>query len=506
MAGVLMTCARLQPDLRWLALQAKVRQGLMVRTHSAQVQPGEVFVALPGTRTDGAAHIAEAVVRGAGFVVVGPNQDVRRQARTEVESGALILEVPDPREALGELAAVYHGTDLRCPLLVGVTGTNGKTTVTYLVQHLLEAAGRCVGVIGTIGARWPKGAVNSGMTTPDCWTLHEILARMRDDEVDVVCLEVSSHALAQKRTAGLCFEVAILTNVTQDHLDYHGEMERYFQAKALLFAPSVAGQTAAAQARVINADDAYGQRLLRQWGGLGYLLGDHVCAHVRAGEDCLRGTITFCDRRGLGLSMSHQGQTWELQSTLVGRHNAANLLAAQGAGLCLGLKPKQMRSLESFAGVPGRLERIPNAQGLDIFVDYAHTPDALDNVLRALKELDFKRLIVVFGCGGNRDRAKRPLMAQAVARWADVVMLTSDNPRHEAPEAIMDDAWPGLQGCPQALREADRRAAISRALGLMRPGDGLLVAGKGHETTQQVGETKLPFHDPTVIRELLGCV
>jgi UDP-N-acetylmuramoyl-L-alanyl-D-glutamate--2,6-diaminopimelate ligase len=494
-----MTRAKLQPDQGWSVLKAKVRQGLMVRTHSAQVQPGEVFVALPGMRTDGAAHIAEAVARGAGFVVVGSSREMKRQERTKVESGVVILETPDSREALGELAAAYHGTDIRCPLLVGVTGTNGKTTVTYLVKHLLEAAGRCVGVIGTIGARWPKGVVDSGMTTPDCWTMHEILARMRADDVDVVCLEVSSHALAQKRTAGLHFEVAILTNVTQDHLDFHGDMERYFQAKALLFAPNATKQ-AGPRARVINADDAYGQRLLEQWGGLGYCLGDHK------GEDYLQGTITFCNRHGLGLSMSHQGQTWELQSTLVGRHNAANLLAAQGAGQCLGLKPKQMRSLESFAGVPGRLERIPNEQGLDIFVDYAHTPDALDNVLGALKKLDFKRLIVVFGCGGNRDRAKRPLMAQAVARWADVVMLTSDNPRHEAPESIMDDAWPGLQGCPQALREVDRRAAISRALGLMRPGDGLLVAGKGHETTQQVGETKLPFHDPTVIRELLGCI
>ncbi len=495
------SAGRPHPDQGWSALIAQVRRGLMVRTHSAQVRPGEVFVALPGTRTDGAVHIAEAVSRGAGFVVLGPCQNGKYAAQTDVESGVVTLEAPDPREALGELAAARHGTDTRCPLLVGVTGTNGKTTVTYLVEHLLRAAGRCVGVIGTMGVRWPKGAVDSSLTTPDCWTLHEILARMQADEVDVVCMEVSSHALAQKRTAGLRFEVAILTNVTQDHLDFHGDMERYFQAKAMLFAPN-AMDLAGPRARVINADDAYGQRLLRQWGGLGYCLGDHVCA----GADCLRGTITFCDRRGLGLVMSHRGRTWELQSPLVGRHNAANLLAAQGAGSCLGLSPRDMAGLESFVGTPGRLERIPNAQGLDIFVDYAHTPDALDNVLGALKKLKFKRLIVVFGCGGNRDRAKRPLMAQAVSRWADVTVLTSDNPRHEDPEAIMDNAWPGLKGCPQVLREADRRIAISRALGLMRPGDGLLVAGKGHETTQQVGETKFPFHDPTVIRELLGCV
>lgn len=483
---------RLDPVQAWLELKAKVGEGLMVRTHSAQVRPGEVFVALPGTRTDGSAHIAEAVARQAGFVIAGPGQGI------QTGSDTMLLERPDPRESLGELAAAHHHTDRQCPLLVGITGTNGKTTVSYLLEHLLRLSGRSVGVIGTIGATWPGGAFDSGMTTPDCWTLHEILARMQGMGVNIVCMEVSSHALDQKRTAGLWFDVAVLTNVTQDHLDYHGDMERYFQAKAALFAPGQAGP----RARVINADDAYGQRLLAQWGGLGYCLQREACS----AQQCLRGEINFCDRRGLGLSINHDGQTWDLESPLVGRHNAANLLAAQGVGRCLGLGPKDMASLKGFCGVPGRLERISNARGLDIFVDYAHTPDALDNVLRALKELDFKRLIVVFGCGGNRDRAKRPQMGQAVCRWADVAVLTSDNPRHENPEAIMDDAWPGLKDCPRVLREADRRAAIRSAIELMQPGDALLVAGKGHETTQQVGDAKVLFHDPTVIMEILSCV
>lgn len=494
------------PATLWQEVKNRVRDGLMARTHSARVLPGEVFVALPGTRTSGNEYIAEAKARGAGFVIAqspdptgfgGPGGRGPTVLEGQTDSKAVYLGHPDPRQALGELAAAYHGTDTHCPVLVGITGTNGKTTVSYLIEHVLQSSGRSVGVIGTIGARWPAGTVDSGMTTPDCWTLHEILARMHADNVEYVSMEVSSHALEQNRTAGLHFEVAVLTNITQDHLDYHGDMERYFQAKARLFAPDAVGPTS----RVINADDSRGRALLEQWPGLGYCLDTQACPT----KDCLRGEITFCDRRGLGLAMTYAGGRWTLESPLVGRHNAANLLAAQGVCLCLGLGPGDMSALQNFAGVPGRLERVANAQGLDVFVDYAHTPDALDNVLRALRELDFARLIVVFGCGGDRDRTKRPLMAQAVARWADVAVLTSDNPRHEKPQTIMDDAWPGLKGCGETLREPDRRAAISKALKMMRPGDGLLVAGKGHETTQQIKEIKMPFHDPTVIRELLGC-
>jgi UDP-N-acetylmuramoyl-L-alanyl-D-glutamate--2,6-diaminopimelate ligase len=482
---------KLESTSLWQEVKDRVGSGLAVRTHSAQVHPGEVFVALPGTRTDGGAHVAEAAARGAAYVIVGAGQ------KPDAAGSAALLERPDAREALGELAAAHFGTQSRCPLLLGITGTNGKTTVTYLLEHLLRCSGRSVGVIGTIGARWPGGEVDTGMTTPDCWSLHQILARMQADGVQCVCMEVSSHALDQKRTAGLKFEVASLTNVTQDHLDYHGDMERYYQSKALLFAPGAAGP----RFRVVNADDPSGWRLLDQWGGLGCSLR----AETGFNGDSLHGEISFCDRRGLGLTMRHGRQTWDVQSPLVGRHNAANLLIAQGAGLCLGLGPRQMQALSGFAGVPGRLERISNKQGLDIFVDYAHTPDALDNVLRALRALDFRRLIVVFGCGGNRDKAKRPLMGQSAARWADVAVLTSDNPRHEDPEAIMNDVWPGLRDCPKALRETDRRTAIGRGLELTRPGDALLVAGKGHETTQQVGDAKHSFHDPTVIRELLSC-
>jgi UDP-N-acetylmuramoyl-L-alanyl-D-glutamate--2,6-diaminopimelate ligase len=490
----------------WEMLLQKVRTGLIVRTHSEAVQGGEVFLALPGSRTDGAAFIADAVTRKAGYVIAP--EGCEYDPTDEAAKRTMILEHPDPRRALGELAAAYHGTDRASPVLVGVTGTNGKTTVVSLTAHLLRAAGLRAGTIGTIGANWPGGECDLGMTTPDCWRLHGILARMRDAGVTHVCMEVSSHALDQQRTAGLSFEVAVLTNVTQDHLDYHQDMERYFQAKALLFASGASGP----KHRVVNMDDDHGFRLFSRWGGLGYGL-EHSLNRVPDrtrpdvdGEpaELFLGEILACDRSGLHLGMSWRSSTWLLRSSLVGRHNAANLLAAQGAGLRLGMEPERMPALESFPGVSGRLERIPNRQGLDIFVDYAHTPDALENVAGALRKAGFNRLIIVFGCGGNRDKTKRPLMGRAVGRHADVAVLTSDNPRHEDPEAILADVLPGLAACPQVVTEVDRRLAIQLALDMLRSGDALLVAGKGHESTQQIGNENFPFHDPTVIRRILG--
>ncbi len=493
----------------WETLLQKVRDGVMVQTHSKAVQPGEAFIALPGSRTDGTAFIAEAMTRKAGYVIAP--EGYLHGAASATLKGTTILEHPDPRRALGELAAAHHGTDRSGPVLVGVTGTNGKTTVVSLTAYLLRSAGLRVGTIGTIGAQWPGGECDLGMTTPDCWRLHGILARMRDAGVTHVCMEVSSHALDQQRTAGLRFEVAVLTNVTQDHLDYHQDMERYFQAKALLFASGAPGALGPKH-RVVNMDDDHGRRLFNRWGGLGYRLVqglDHVPNRTRSDVDVepaehLHGEILACDRSGLHLGMSWKSAAWSLHSSLVGRHNAANLLAAQGAGLRLGVEPERMAALGSFPGVPGRLERVTNQQGLSIFVDYAHTPDALENVAGALRNAGFERLVIVFGCGGNRDKTKRPLMGQAVCRHADVAVLTSDNPRHEDPEAILADVLPGLAACPRVVTEVDRRLAIQLALDMLRSGDALLVAGKGHETTQQVGDEKHPFHDPTVIRRILG--
>ncbi|MDE7065498.1 MAG: UDP-N-acetylmuramoyl-L-alanyl-D-glutamate--2,6-diaminopimelate ligase, partial [Desulfovibrionaceae bacterium] len=287
------------------------------------------------------------------------------------------------------------------------------------------------------------------------------------------------------------------SNLTQDHIDFHQDMESYFRAKARLFLEVPRSDKAA----VINADDPWGQRLLELCPeALSYGLGEGT-----AGRRHLAGRILSSSTAGLHLGMALEGRKWEVRSPLVGRFNASNLLAVQALCLELGADPADFRHLENFYGVPGRLERISNERGLDVFVDYAHTPDALMNVLKALRDAGFQRIITVFGCGGNRDRAKRPLMGQAVAAGSDVAVLTSDNPRHEDPEAIIADVLPGLKQARRLVVEADRRKATLAGLKLLRPGDALLVAGKGHESYQQIGAVKHPYSDQQTLRELLRC-
>jgi UDP-N-acetylmuramoyl-L-alanyl-D-glutamate--2,6-diaminopimelate ligase len=476
--------------LRWEKLKGKVRNGLAVRTHSAQVQAGDVFIALPGTRHDGTLYIDQALERGAAYIVAN---NVNRWAH---DLSAEFLVHPSPRQALGELAAARFGTGNASMKVVGITGTNGKTTTCYLIEHLLTSAGKKVGVIGTVNVRWPGHCHDVGMTTPDCWTVHEFLARMREDGIEVVCMEVSSHALDQERVAGINFDLAVFTNLTQDHLDYHHDMESYFLAKARLFQETDKGVPFG----IINADDSYGRRLLQEGTFcMGYSL------EAGEGDNWLVGNLASCTRNGLELSMTHDRSRWSLTSHLVGRHNGMNLLAAQAVGLYLGLPVEAMQALQTFTGVPGRLQRVVNPRGLDIFVDYAHTPDALEKVCQALRALDFHRLHVVFGCGGDRDPSKRPIMGAAVAVHADVAIVTSDNPRHEDPETIIDQILPGMADLSASLiREVDRKRAIARAIEGMDSGDVLLIAGKGHETYQQIGDRKYPFDDVRVVEDLVG--
>ncbi|ABM27759.1 UDP-N-acetylmuramoyl-L-alanyl-D-glutamate--2,6-diaminopimelate ligase [Nitratidesulfovibrio vulgaris] len=464
-----------------------------IRTDSRRVGPGDVFVAVPGVAVDGAAFITQAVAQGATMVVC------RADGLQHLPEAAFAVAVhDDPRAALGALGQARYGTASLPFPVVGVTGTNGKTTITYLLEHLFASAGRRCGVLGTVSYRWPGHVETAPLTTPDCLQLHEMLGQMAGAGVDVAFMEVSSHALDQERVAGIRFAGAVLTNLTQDHLDYHGDMETYFNAKARLFRelPEVSKHCA------VNADDPWGRRLLADLpGAVGFALTGAPVSGTRH----LHGEMLRCSTAGVHLRMHFEGRTWEVDSPLVGAHNASNLLAVQAVGLGLGLSPADFVHLENFTGVPGRLERITNDRGLDVFVDYAHTPDALVNVLRALRDVGFTRIVTVFGCGGNRDRTKRPLMGAAVAAHADVAVLTSDNPRHEDPLAIMEDVKPGLAGAREVVAEADRRKAIALALEMLRPGDALLVAGKGHEDYQQVGDRKLPFSDQQTIREILGC-
>ncbi len=475
----------------WNQLLALVGRGLAVRTDSREVRPGEAFVAMPAAAPGGPSgqdFLPMALERGAAWVVAAPGVKL---PKGELADGARLITVEDPRDALGALAAAHFRTGEHMLQLVGVTGTNGKTTVAYLIEGLLAAAGRKVGVLGTVAYRWPGESIDASLTTPGCWKLHELMARMSAAGVDTVVMEASSHALHQKRVAGLDYHAAVMTNLTQDHLDYHGNFEDYYQAKKLLFSAYPLPD----KFKAANADDPYGLRLLSE---LPDAVGFTLAGAVVPGNRLLRGFIRKSTGKGLTLDMEFEGKSWTLESGLVGAHNASNLLAAQAVGLGLGLSAAEMQALAPFTGVPGRLERVPNDKGLDIFVDYAHTPDALINVLQALRALDFGKVIAVFGCGGNRDRTKRPLMGRAVAQLADVAVLTSDNPRHEDPLAIMADVRPGLADGPARLsvvEEPDRYQALCKAISIMRPGDALLVAGKGHESYQQVGDVKHPFSD-----------
>lgn len=501
-----------------------------VSTDSRHVVPGGIFIAMPPAVAFCSAaqdqentlaeadcrprYIADAIAHGA-LTVVCP-------ARFMAQNDNVIwVEAEDCRTALGHMLAAWHGTG-RLPFpLIGVTGTNGKTTSAYLLEHLFHSAshGKGVGVLGTVSYRWPGHDEAAPLTTPDCATIHSALAAMRDASHDsgmtAAIMEVSSHALDQNRVAGLQFSGAIFTNLTQDHLDYHGDMESYFQAKRLLFTtvPDVEKHM------VINADDPYGQRLLAELpAAAGYGFGEPC-----AGHSFLSGTILAETPAGLHLALRwtnaqapEKNTAWELTTPLVGRHNAANLMGVMALALCMGFESADFVCFHDFFGVSGRLERIPVPQtwgergtGIGIFVDYAHTPDALTRAQSALRDAGFRRVITVFGCGGDRDRTKRPVMGSAVAELSDIAVVTSDNPRTEDPEAIINDIMPGLKtqsvrSC-HVFREHDRRKALALAVGLLKAGDALLVAGKGHEPYQIIGTVKHPFSDQGILKELLSC-
>lgn len=485
--------------IRWSEFLLKVKQDKPeISVHSGSVMPGGVFVALPPLKpgeSSGESFIAEALAHSPQALVCRPAVAASFAAEAQLK-GVEIFESQDPRFALGELAKARYGTDRLPVTVVGVTGTNGKTTSVHLLERIFSTFGQKVGVIGTISYRWPGHEQAANLTTPGCLEAHQMLSQMAQDGVGTVFMEVSSHALDQQRLAGIDFECTLFTNLTQDHLDYHGNMEEYYQAKSKLFLPPVEGRAAA-----INGDDPSGRRLISEVPGAFCFCLDqepvNSCRH-------LKGEILENSTKGLRLAMHFEGKSWELSSPLIGKHNAMNLLGAQATALAMGISPECFAVLESYAGVPGRFERILNKKDLDIFVDYAHTPDALENVLKALRGVGFKRIITLFGCGGHRDRSKRPLMGQAVARYSDVAVLTSDNPRDEEPLAIMADVEPGLQECPQIYKEPDRRKALELAVSLMKPGDALMVAGKGHEDYQVVGTTRYPFSDQKILMELLA--
>ncbi|WP_067922153.1 UDP-N-acetylmuramoyl-L-alanyl-D-glutamate--2,6-diaminopimelate ligase [Alicyclobacillus shizuokensis] len=465
-----------------------------VCSDSRTVQPGDLFVAQRGYTVDGHQFAGDAVRRGA-VAVVGER----------IVQGVAVpqLVVPDSRLAGAILADVVYGHPSHHLQVIGVTGTNGKTTVTHLIEQVLSMAGRKTGLIGTLGSRI-GGEYRTGVnTTPEAVELQSLLAEMVAAGCRSAVMEVSSHALDVGRVAGIRFHIGVFTNLTQDHLDYHGTMENYRAAKGKLFSRlgNTYGDTPAECAyAVVNADDPAAHYMREQTVAETVTYGIDQAADVRAREIHLH-------PRGASFRVDCFAGSAQVNLRLTGRFNVYNALAAFAVGLIEGLTPEQVaEALAAVTGIPGRLEAVVAGQPYTILVDYAHTPDSVENALQAIREFAERRVICVIGCGGDRDKGKRPLMAATACRLADWTVLTSDNPRTEDPESILDDMEAGVRrDYPDRYeRISDRREAIFRAVELAQPGDVVLVAGKGHETYQIIGHTKHPFDDREVAREAVN--
>ncbi|HYA39485.1 MAG TPA: UDP-N-acetylmuramoyl-L-alanyl-D-glutamate--2,6-diaminopimelate ligase [Candidatus Methylomirabilis sp.] len=458
-----------------------------LQTDSRRVRRGDLFLALPGMVADGRDYIGDAVAGGAAAVVYESNDGYALD-------GAPVpaLAVADLRRKIGFIADRFYGSPSRRLVVVGVTGTNGKTTCTQLLAQALDRPPRRCAVIGTLGSGYP-GALNASLhTTPDAVTVQRLMAEFLVHGASHVSMEVSSHALEQGRVNGIAFHVAVFTNLTRDHLDYHGDMESYGAAKAGLFAME------GLQYAVINHDDSFGLGLLAD-----------IDARIKTlsygieGGD-VRARELRLSPEGIHLLIATPAGDTELRSPLIGRFNAYNLLAVLATLLALGVELKEaVARLSRAYAPPGRAERFGGVKGLPLVViDYAHTPDALEKILLALREHAHGTLWCVFGCGGDRDRGKRPVMGEIAERLADAVVLTDDNPRHESGDTIIRDIVGGMTATPRIVR--DRRCAIAEAVGEAGEGDIVLIAGKGHEDYQQVGDTRLPYSDRDAVREILG--
>jgi len=457
-------------------------------TDSRRILPGSLFFALPGLRSDGHEYLDDVIARGAAAVI---------SARPVTGLPAVAAaQVADPRKVLAEVARRFHGHPETALQLVGVTGTNGKTTVTSLLRHLLQTDGSHWGLVGTVRYHLGRRSIPSYKTTPESADLAAFFRQMADAECAGACLEVSSHALHQDRVHGFHFAAAAFTNLTRDHVDYHGDLATYLDAKTVLFDGrngSVPGVS------VFNLDDPAGHVLAEACRRRGPVLtfGLSTAADLRATD--VRYTLA-----GTEFTVVWQGRSTRFSSPFPGDYNVSNVLCALALAAALGREPLTLVSaVASFPGVAGRMERIEAGQAFPVFVDYAHTDDALRNALRMLRAITPGRVLCVFGCGGNRDRGKRPVMTQAVAELAHLAWATSDNPRKESIDAIFTDMRTGLGPLPTVEFVADRREAIGRALAAALPGDCVVVTGKGHESTQEFADTVVPFDDRQVVRELL---
>ncbi len=466
---------------------------------SRSVVPGGLFAAIPGTLTDGHRFIGAAVEAGATAVVL-------ERPVADLPDHVTVLHVPDARRALARIAAAFHGDPSRRLALAGVTGTNGKTTITYLVEAILQRAGRTVGAVGTTGIRLAGRVRPATHTTPEGPELQAALAQMRDAGVDAVVMEVSSHALQQGRAVGCHLDVAAFANLSRDHLDFHGDMARYLEAKKRIVSELLACSDKPRRRLVVNVDDPEGEGFVAGWRDV-----IRVSAGAVTAADVVPSEVAF-DLEGIRGQLVTPAGPIRLECSLVGAFNLANVVVATGIALALDVHPDAIADgLRAVRRVPGRLEPVtlprgpgPSVDVPTVLVDYAHSPDALQRVLAALRPLVPGRIVTVFGCGGDRDRGKRPLMGEAAAGGSDLSVVTTDNPRSEDPAAIIAEVLPGVQRTGgDHLVEVDRRRAIHRAVAEADPADLVLVAGKGHEQVQVVGDHAHRFDDRDVALEAL---
>jgi UDP-N-acetylmuramoyl-L-alanyl-D-glutamate--2,6-diaminopimelate ligase len=465
--------------------------GLKTNSHACTV--GDLFIGMPGTRVDGGEFWQGAIAAGAIGAVISP----AAAAVHPPSSDNCIIIAENMISACADLASTFYDRPAHTLKMVGVTGTNGKTTTTHIIEYLLAQANISTALLGTLYTRWQGYQKTATHTTPFAVDLQQQLAQALQAGSKVALMEVSSHALDQGRVMACPFEVSVFTNLTQDHLDYHQNMENYFQAKALLFSPQYLTGRA-----IVNLDDQYGQRLIAQ------LPADRVWSYstTNSTADLWTSDLEYQQTGVTGKIHTPHGES-DFSSPLVGDYNLENLLAAVGTSLHLGMKLDSIiTAMANFPGVPGRMERVQvsPAQDITTIVDYAHTPDSLESLLTAARPFIRGKVICVFGCGGDRDRTKRPQMGKIAAELADLVIVTSDNPRTEDPAQILKDVVAGINRTDGVEVIADRAQAIAQAIAIAQPGDGVLIAGKGHEDYQILGTEKIHFDDREQARIALG--
>lgn len=502
-----MKLSQLIKDLDIINLSADITGDVSVLCYAAgKCEEGSLFVAIPGLKHDGHDFITDAINRGARYIVY--EKDI------QIPSGVTAIKVTSSRRALGVLAKNYFGNPSAKLCLIGVTGTNGKTTTTYLLESILAQAGCKCGVLGTVNYRYNNKTYPAPNTTPESYEMQKILRAMADDGITHVIAEVSSHAIDLKRIDDCDFDLGIFTNLSHEHLDYHLTMGNYFQAKKRFFAEVLPqSKKVHPQKMIINGDDKWGRIILK----------DIMLPALTYGmekNDAVKTVSYELSLSGVKADIDLTGEIISIQTPFVGKFNIYNILAAAAAAKALQIPKASIQAgIENLSSVPGRLERIDSSSGFTVLIDYAHKPDALKQVLQNLAEFKKKRIITVFGCGGNRDAGKRPLMGETATFYSDLTIITSDNPRLEDPLAIIAEIEAGIdrskiqQLAPGNLKAKDdvhsytviseRRMAIETAIDAARQGDIILIAGKGHEDYQILGTNKIPFDDRVVVEQTL---